>query len=388
MNQVSTSSLSSSTLQWVDVEPGQPLPPGALQVSEEGGAWCRLSDHGRLGGVVRDGICYAPFLGNVVSSGSDKYEALVSINGSARLKEIEWSRPSALSPGGLEVEKNRLLALVRTPKGAVLPGYVDLQNRRANVLNGDVAEKYEEAVILSEDEPERYEMDGILWDEARANEFSEDILLNNLTLENPGAEAQEVKQTVEYAMKEELYFGNVRGTVKGVTATVTGPGGQVWEVTWGIVSTFQRVKMQPVSLEVPPGAAVDVKLIGVMHKYESPYTGQLTAVYKDKTRRARTVTALHHHLYLAELRADYGRPRSLDSGRELEGDFPTSEVLIASTTTTTTTTTTPAPPGTPLGPEPASSIATAETSPAPALPVLPPPLLVCCLALLLRLARP
>lgn len=388
MHRGTAASVSSSTLEWVDVEYGEELPAGAVKVSEDGGAWCRIKEHGHLAGVVRDGKCFAPFFSNVISSEKNKYEALVSINGSTRLKEIEWSRPSAVHPGGLQVSKNRLLALVHTSEGTVLPGYVDLQNRRATTLNGDEAENHEEAVILSEEEPVRYEMDSVVWDEARAHEIPTDEVLYNLTLENPAEEDQEVSQSVEYTVSEEIYWGNVRGTVKGVSAAVTGPGGQVWEVTWGIVNYFKKVNPQIVKLQVPAGAAVDVKLVGVMHKFESPYTGQLTSVYKDEERLARTVTALHHHLYLAELRADYGHPRSLKDGSQLDGEYPTSEVLIASTTTTTTTTTTPPPPGTDPGPKQAGSVSTPETSPAPALPALPSSLLAFCLALLLRLARP
>ncbi|MPC74196.1 Protein unzipped [Portunus trituberculatus] len=377
----------SSTLKWMDAEAGQPLPAGALPVSEDLGPWCRFSDHGVVAGMVQDGVCHAPFLNSVVTA--VKYEVLVSINDSARLTEIEWSRAAALSSGGIEVSKKRVLGLARSPEGAVLPGFIDVNSRRAFMLNGSQVERYDDAVILAEDEPVQYEMDHVVWDEARATTQSEDKVLLNFTLENAATEARQVTREEEYTVTDVVYWGNVRGTVKGLSSKVTGPGGQVWDmVTWGVNNDYKRVVPQAVSLEVPAGAAVDVQLVGVMHMYDSPYTAQLTAVYEDGTRRSRPVSSLHQHEYLAELRADFSRPRSLADGKELEGDFPTSEVLIASTTTTTTTTTTPGPPGTDSNAEQASSTTTQESNSYAAPMALPPPLLACCLAWLVRLAHP
>ncbi|KAK8400919.1 hypothetical protein O3P69_002590 [Scylla paramamosain] len=380
-------SSTSSTLQWMDVETGQPLPAGALPAGEDLGAWCRFSDHGVVAGVVQDGVCHAPFLNSVVTA--EKYEVLVSINDSARLIELEWSRAAALSPGGIEVSKKRVLGLARSPDGVVLPGFIDVNSRRAYMLHDGQVERYDDAVILAEDEPVQYELDGVVWDEARAVTKAEDEVLLNFTLKNDGTEAKQVSREEEYTMTEMLYWGNVRGTVKGLASKVTGPGGQVWDmVTWGVNNDYRRMVPQTVSLEVPAGAAVDVELVGVIHKYDSPYTAQLTAVYEDGTRRSRPVSSLHQHEYLAELRADFSRPRNLTGGKELEGDFPTSEVLIASTTTTTTTTTTPSPPGTVSDTEQAGSATTQESSNSTAPVVLPPPLLACCLAWLVRLAHP
>lgn len=329
--------LTSSTLEWVDMQAGQTLPEEALPISKDGPVWCRARQHTNwIPGTVIDGQCHMPFISRVYKM--EEYEVLVSINDSARVVNKEWDSLRALPVRGITSSK-MLLAVAKTDEDTVLPGYVDPKRRRALLLKDGKYSEQKSALILTEDEPVHYEVDQVVRDEKRSLTTVEEEILSTVTLENPEKEEKLVSEMLDYVAKEVIYWGRVRGTITSLSATVTDPSGNVKAITWGIENELDQLKQQQVEFKLPAGAGVNVTLIAIKHKYEAPYSAKLTAVYGDEERRSRTISGLHIHVYLAELRANFSKPFYLSDNTEIDGEFLTSEILLHSTTTTTTTTT-------------------------------------------------
>lgn len=329
--------LTSSTLEWVDLQTGQTPPAEALPISKDGPVWCRGKRHGIwVPGAVIDGQCHMPFLNQVFKV--KEYDVLVSINDSARIINKEWDHLRAVPANGITSSK-MVLAIAKTDEDEVLPGYVDPQKREASLLKDGKHLLQKDAFILTEDEPERYEVDQVVRDEEHSLTTTEEKVVATVTLENPDEEEKLVSEMVDYVAKEVIYWGRIRGTITSLTATVMDPSGNVKDITWGNENELDNLEQQQVEFELPAAAGVNVTLIAIIHKYEAPYSAKLTAVYEDGERRTRTISGLHIHVRMAELRANFSKPFYLSNNSEIEGEFVTSEILMHSTTTTTTTTT-------------------------------------------------
>lgn len=327
----------SSTLGWEDTKAGDVPPAHALPVVKDGPLWCRAKTHATwIAGSVVDGKCTMTFVRRLLEV--TEYDVLVSVNDSARVLEVEWDRLTAMPPNGIATP-NMIMA-ISDDNDTVLAGYVSPSERRAHFVKDGEAISQNNALILTEDEPVRYEVDRIVRDEDRSQITDEDVKVGNATLVNNEEEEKLESSMVDYVSQEKIYWGRVRGTITGLTSTVTEPSGVKREITWGVENELDHMEQQKVEYNLPAGAAVQVKLIAVMRKYEAPYSALLTAIYSDSVRRSWSIEGLHIHNYLAELRAEFSKPYYLTNNTEIEGDFPTSQILLHSTTTTTTTTTT------------------------------------------------
>ncbi|XP_066961150.1 protein unzipped-like isoform X1 [Macrobrachium rosenbergii] len=332
--------LTSSTLQWVDVVAGHNPPENAVHVTPGGPLWCRAKSRGTwTAGAVEDGKCNVPFLGKVLQN--KEYDVLVSINGSARIIEVEWDRLQAIPDRGIATPS--MLLAVGSKDGNVYPGYVSPQERRAYVLKDGASNRQDDAKILTEDEPVRYQVDHVVRNEDKSQITKTEEIVSNTTLSNPEKSVQLVTDMLDYPEKEMLYWGRIRGTITGLQAIVMDPSGNEREITWGIDNELESLRQQMVSYELPGEASIDVKLVAVIHKYEAPYSAKLTSLYSDGETRQHPISGLHIHNRLAELRADFSQPYFTSNLTEIPGEYIPSQILIHSTTTTTTTTTTNSP---------------------------------------------
>lgn len=328
-------SVTSSTLQWVDLHTGQSPPENSVRVKQDGRLWCRSKHRGMwASGAVEDGKCLIPFLSEVLQL--TEYDVLISINGSARIIEEEWDRLKALPDHGIETP-DMLLAFSLSEEGEVLPGYVSPGERRAYVLKKGKAHRATSATILTEDEPIHYIVDHIVRDEDKSQNTKKEEVVAETTLSNPENSVQLITDMLDYAAKEIIYWGRIRGTITGLQSSVIDPSGNQRDIVWGIENELDHLEQQLVEYELPGEASVNVTLVAVMHKYEAPYAAMLTSMYSDNQTRQHSITGLHIHTRLAELRADFSQPYFTENKTEITGEYIPSQILIHSTTTTTTT---------------------------------------------------
>lgn len=332
----------SSTLEWHDMKKGQEPVKGSVPINEaDDPVWCRAQQTANwIPGAVIDGTCHFPHLSKIYKK--ENYEVLVSFNDSSRIKKVSWDRFEAY-PSNRIVSPKMILAIFETDEGEVLPGYVDPEQRFGFFIQNGTISRQPSGNILTEDEPVKYLVDHIVKDTEKAQEKMTEEIMATGELRNSEAEKQEVGKDVDYTVEESMYWGRVAGTVVGRPATVTDPSGNVKDLTWGIDNMFSRADEQGVKFELPAETAVNFTLIAVMKKYESPYSAKLTAIYEDGEQRSRMIIGLHIHYYVNEMKVFFDRPYYLANDTKVEGDFPTSQILVHSTTTTTTTTTTQSP---------------------------------------------
>ncbi|CAL4130401.1 unnamed protein product, partial [Meganyctiphanes norvegica] len=229
----------SSTLAWVAGGRGPP-PPHAVAITEGDpsvGFWCRAEQHGtHMSGVLNRGTCTVPFLGKVLSL-KDKFEVLVSFNGSARVRYHDWDKFLAPPDNAIAATDYRILAMMEGDEGNIEAGFLAPQERRAHVVSaGRVVEKIDKAHILYEDMPVSYDLRGTVLDPSKTDLRYENRILLDTTLSNPGPSSQHVVEEAEAVVVQKAYWGQIKGTVVGLKAHVVSPppANDERELTWGI----------------------------------------------------------------------------------------------------------------------------------------------------------
>ncbi|ROT85989.1 putative protein unzipped [Penaeus vannamei] len=332
-----TSKITSSTLAWVTGTDKIPEEAVAVDPSSPAGPhWCRARHRAlQVPGVLRDdGVCTIPFLKRIFKL--DKYDVLVSINGSARLHLKPWDKYTA-KPDNAVLSPDLMLAFDSSPHAPLMPGHVgpDLRDRRAFLLDGDNIRRVEKAYILVEEEPARYSLSDIVLDASHQTINDSRVHLKKVTLENTGEEPVNASRLVTIDVRERQYWGRVKGTVTALSSTVTSPEdapiampspNAPVDLLWGIDNELGRVDTQMLVHELPPGVGVEVDLEGTMRHYEAPYSGTLSAFYADGSSHKRGIVSLHIHDALVGVTANYRRYYYIHNGTDV--DLPESADLL------------------------------------------------------------
>ncbi|KAL7639480.1 UNVERIFIED_CONTAM: hypothetical protein RMT77_009981 [Armadillidium vulgare] len=330
------SSITSSTLAWNPVRPGEPLPPNIVPIGSGGPAWCRTREHATwVSGALVEDKCRVPFLSTIHVA--NNYQVLVSLNGSSRIETLPWDSLVAF-PANIVSTPDMLLALNQdVNNGAILPGFVDPNERRAHFLRGNDVVKLDEGRLVTEIEPVSYKLTNVqLGDKTDRKEH--DDILQELELENDLNYEQETNKEVFFDSPRVVYFGKMKGTVVGLPTAVSGPDIYPVNITWGITNEMSQNRSVIVSYKLPAKSTVKVRLIANILSLEGAYTGQLTSIYFDGVQMKRNIEGLHKERKIIEVRAEFDQVLSLEDGSP-QADYPSQNVILLHSTTTT-----PAPP--------------------------------------------
>ncbi|KAK8740909.1 hypothetical protein OTU49_002769, partial [Cherax quadricarinatus] len=324
--------VTSSTLAWVSDT--DKLPEHAVPISlssSTGPYWCRGRHRGTYvpGSFGKDNICVIPFLKGIHHL--DKFDILVSLNGSARLHLQPWDGFMA-KPDNAILSPNMMLAVApldSSPEAALMAGHVGLgmKDRRAILIDDDTIRRVEKANIVVEEEPVSYSLGNIVLDDSKDTMTEHKVLLKTVTMENPGEEDEEVSKLVTYEAREKQYWGRVKGTVTALRAIITNPKEapvampspeKPLTLMWGINNNLARADTITLVHTLPAGVGVEVELEGRVRHYEAPYTATLTAHYADSTQQARNIVSLHTHEALVAVAAMYKRYYYIENGTDIE----------------------------------------------------------------------
>ncbi|XP_068208717.1 protein unzipped-like [Palaemon carinicauda] len=362
--------ITSSTLAWL--EGSSRGHPHAVQVNEDDPVtvWCRAQKHTHwMAGSMQGGVCTVPYFNNPLRA-SDKFEILISVNGSAKVRYMEWDRYLAPPHNAVAAQAKLFLAVRTGENGYPEAGFLSPVERRVHLVSGNSVEVVDKAMVLVEDQPVRYDLRGVNLDTSRTSVKHEDKELASAKLLNPGPTRQHVVEARDVVVAHLSYWGQVKGTYTGLPAHVVSPppDNDERDIYWGIQNEFDSAHRELLEYSLPPGTGVNVKMIGTIRKTEAPYYATLTAVYEDGDQTSRVIEGLHMDRRLILLRAEYSRPYFLNNNTELD-IAEQSSILYKSTTTTTTTststttTTTPDPPKISMvGPEKPKSDSLSTTS--------------------------
>lgn len=362
--------ITSSTLAWLEGHPRGH--PHAVLVNEDDPTtvWCRAQKHSHwMAGSMHNGVCTVPYFNNPLRA-EDKFEILISVNGSAKVRYMEWDRYLAPPHNAVAAQPKLFLAVRMAEKGVPEAGFLSPMERRVHLVSRDVVEVVDKALVLVEDQPVRYDLRGVNLDASRTSLDHEDKVLASAKLLNPGPSRQHVVEARDVVVAHLSYWGQVKGTYTGLPAHVVSPppDNDERDIYWGIQNEFDSAHRELLEYSLPPGTGVNVKMIGTIRKTEAPYYASLTAVYEDGDQTSRVIEGLHMDRRLILLRAEYSKPYFIHNNTELD-IAEQSTILYKSTTTTTTTTTstttttTPEPPKISMvGPEKPKSDSLSTTS--------------------------
>jgi len=162
-------------------------------------------------------------------------------------------------------------------------------------------------------EPVRYELELIAsaeGDQKRPAVTRQDVVLAKSSLfrfeEGKDSEAR-LQKVLSYDYEKSEYYGQVSGTVRGLSTLVRLPNGQIQSMLWGMPDKSRQKETLMVGYSLRHYSAVDVSVVGVRVTEEQSYRGTLTSVFPDGARRERRVEGVVQRRYLNNIRPEYSR---------------------------------------------------------------------------------
>ena len=250
----------------------------------------------------------------------DNFQVLVDLYGLARLEWRYWDMFTGLSVGSLSYQSGSYVASTLLNSSRLVG---DLRTARG--LSGDIAVwagnqtvTSRAGQILLELEPLRYQISEVsLASEARTT-TTEVLTLANITLRNDSEEAREVSTEVNFRWNSTKYWGRVGGMVRGLQTLVMGD-----HCVWGVTRELSISDWLTVTRHLQPRSETNLSTTISLVRSSTPYSGLLTAVYRDGQTRRHNISAVMEETILGEVSVS---PRSSNSAAR------------ASTTSTTTST--------------------------------------------------
>ena len=228
----------------------------------------------------------------------DNFQVLVDLYGLARLEWRHWDMFTGLSVGSLSYQAGSYVASTHL-NSSTLVG--DLRPARA--LSGDITVwagnqtvTSREGEVLLELEPLRYQIDEVsLVSQGRVS-TTEVVTVANISLQNDGEEAREVSAEVNFRWNSTKYWGRVDGMVRGLQTLVMGD-----HTVWGVSRETSVSDWLTVSRHLSPGTEIKLTASISVVRSRTPYSGLLTAVYRDGQTSRHNISAVMEETILDRL---------------------------------------------------------------------------------------
>ena len=308
----------SSSLGWVEV--------GRLReerlVMREGSGVCRQRRGGEVeAGSLSVGQCWLVQGGRLEA----EFEVLVDMYGLARLDWSYWDMFTGVSVGSVSYHRETYVASL-TSNSTTLVGDMSL----ARGLSGDISAWATNQTVFSssgrvlvEMEPVRYQIEELRLGDRRV-ESSDRVTCETSTTVTSRTESDMVTADIKFTWNTTKYWGHVDGLVRGLPVTVEGQ-----HYVWGVGRELTNTNTHTITRHLRPGQELKVTTSLTLVTSATPYTGLVTAIYRDGT------TSRHH--IKAQLRETVlTRVSHTAGGQE---DVLEARPVTTSTTSTTSSTT-------------------------------------------------
>ena len=110
---------------------------------------------------------------------------------------------------------------------------------------------------------------------------------------------------LSYTYEKSLYFGHIKGTIKGLPTKVKLPTGEKKTVTWGRREDDRQQESIMVGHNMNKNTAVDIEVEAQLVTEEQPWRGRMTAVFSDGSQREREVEGVTVTSYLDMIQPSY-----------------------------------------------------------------------------------
>ena len=308
--------VTSSTLTWQRSGTGFELPEDSVPSGTGTGVVCRGRHHGtELVGKTELGRCRVGFNNRLVSISS--FYVLTQVPYASKL---EWKRfarfakPPQGAVSGVDGNEPMFIARRLGEKGVMDAAVIELA---ASTYGTGVLKVYDEygvvevdnGDILVELEPVRYELKLDEFDKDAKRTSARKVLASSSIfrfMEGKETTAR-MQKMLTYTYQKSRYFGQVKGTIKGLPARISLPSGEVKSMMWGMEDLNQQEETMMVGHSMTHNSAVDVVIRAMSVKEEQPYTGTLVAVFADGSVRERRVEGVQQIHYLDDIQPQYSK---------------------------------------------------------------------------------
>ena len=304
--------VTSSTLGWLSAGAGVSPPPGAVDSGTGTGHMCRTSREGvKLPGHTEGGRCWVVGEGGRLTSVS-QYSVLSHQVSASKLEWRSYKRFSPVPSGAVAgVETGDLVYLARRLEGGLMvPAQLEVGG-----FGGNVAVYSERAAVrleadcdvLVEVEPVRYELSIDTYHKKPITSSQRKILARSsmFRFEEGADSVARMTKMLSYTYEKSLYFGHIKGTIKGLPTKVKLPTGEKKTVTWGRREDDRQQESIMVGHNMNKNTAVDIEVEAQLVTEEQPWRGRMTAVFSDGSQREREVEGVTLTSYLDMIQPSY-----------------------------------------------------------------------------------
>ena len=308
--------VTSSTLMWVRSGAGHGTPLAGVSSGTGQGVICRGYRQGVLvSGASRLGRCQVAMSARVVSLTA--YEVLTQVQAAARLEWRTFERFSTVPQGAVAGVEGGEPVFVgrRLERGVMETVHLEMGKKgtgfRRIAMYSEVEEMrmVNECELLVEVEPVRYELSlhQFMKKVKRKKEKKVLVASSIFRFEEGTNNIARMQKMLFYQYEKSLYFGHIRGTIRGLPGRVRLPTGENKIVVWGMMDTDKQRESIMVGCEMQKNSAVDVKVTADLVNEEQPFTGLLVSIFHDGSHMEREVEGVMQSKYLDRIEPEYSK---------------------------------------------------------------------------------
>jgi len=315
--------VTSSTLTWVRSGLGMTLPPEAVSSGTGDGVICR----GHVSGVLVSGFtsrsrCMVAGTGGRLVSLS-QYHVLTHVHSASKLKWVTYERFSPVPIGavaGLETGETVFIGRV-LESGVMRTSFLELGSvnnggfgsRIAVYSSDDKVHLVSGCDILVEVEPISYQLFIETYDKKPKITTEKTVLATSsmFRFEEGLNSIARMTKMVSYTYEKSLYFGHIKGVIKGLPTKIKMPTGESRSVIWGRTETDKQGESRMVEYSMDKNTAVDFEIIADQVEEEKTWSGRMVSVFSDGSIRERNVLGATLSSYLDKIQPVYSNPHRI-----------------------------------------------------------------------------
>ena len=316
--------VTSSTLAWARSGLGISLPANSVSSGTGDGVLCRGQLHGiTVAGFTSRSRCMVAGTGGKLIS-LTSYTVLTHVTNASKLKWVTYERFSPVPSGavaGLDGTGSYVFIGRKLDGGVMRTALLEMGSAKNGAFGGriavysvdDVVRLVSQCDLLVEVEPVRYQLD-ILKNIKHPRRSSEKSVLAKSSMfrfgEGHDGVARMTKM-VSYTYEKSLYFGHIRGAIKGLQTKIKMPTGETRSMIWGRTESDKQTESMLVEHSLDKHSAIDIEILAEKVSEEQLWSGILVAIFADGSRRERKVESVTLTSFLDMISPSYSAPHRI-----------------------------------------------------------------------------
>ena len=266
--------VTSSTLAWARSGLGISLPANSVSSGTGDGVLCRGQLHGiTVAGFTSRSRCMVAGTGGKLIS-LTSYTVLTHVTNASKLEWVTYERFSPVPSGavaGLDGTGSYVFIGRKLDGGVMRTALLEMGSAKNGAFGGriavysvdDVVRLVSQCDLLVEVEPVRYQLD-ILKNIKHPQRSSEKSVLAKSSMfrfgEGHDGVARMTKM-VSYTYEKSLYFGHIRGAIKGLQTKIKMPTGETRSMIWGRAESDKQTESMLVEHSLDKNSAIDIEIL-------------------------------------------------------------------------------------------------------------------------------